>query len=133
MQALAALQPSAAEPEESALIVGHLKSLSQHADPAVRSRSIEQLAQWDKKGEGAERLSQALADRAPEVRQAAIFAIAQAGVRSDSAKAALMGMVNNASESKDVRGSALQALERFPLSKEEYAFFAQARRQLQGM
>ena len=132
VQALATLKPAAAEPEEADLIVAQLKSLSQHADPAVRSQSIMQLGQWDKKGEGGERLSQALADRAPEVRQSAIFAIAQAGVRSDAVKAALMGMVNNAQESRDVRGSALQVLERFSLSKEEYASFARARAQVQG-
>jgi HEAT repeat protein len=92
-----------------------------------------QLGQWDKKGEGEDRLSQALTDRALEVRQAAIFAIAQTGVRSDAVKAALMGLINNPQESKDVRGSALQALERFSLSKDEYASFAQARAQMQGM
>lgn len=132
VQALATLQSSAAEPEESQAIVAHLNALSQHADPAVRSASIAQLGQWDKNGEGADRLAQALTDRAPEVRQAAVFAIAQGGVRSEAAKAALMGLVNNTQESKDVRGSALQALERFSLSKEEYARFAQARAQLQG-
>jgi len=133
VQALAALKSGAVEPEESDMIVAQLKSLSQHADPAVRSQSIMQLGQWDKKGEGEDRLSQALADRALEVRHAAIFAIAQTGVRSDSVKAALMGVINNAQESKDIRGSVLQVLERFPLNKEEYASFAQARVQMQGL
>lgn len=133
VQALATLKSVATEPQEADLIVTQLKSLSQHADPAVRSQSIMQLGQWDKQGEGGERLSQALADRAPEVRQSAIFAIAQAGVRSDAVKAALMGMVNNAQESRDVRGSALQVLERFSLSKEEYASVAQARAQMLGL
>jgi hypothetical protein len=132
VQALATLKSAAAEPEEAELVVAQLKNLAQHADPAVRSQSIMQLGQWDKKGEGGERLSQALADRAPEVRQSAIFAIAQTGLRSDAVKAALMGMVNNAQESRDVRGSALQALERFSLSKEEYASFAQARAQMRS-
>lgn len=133
VQALATLKSGVAEPEESDLIVAQLKSLSQHADPAVRSQSIMQLGQWDKKGDGEDRLSQALADRALEVRQAAIFAIAQTGVRSDTVKAALMGLINNTQESRDVRGSALQTLERFSLSKEEYASFAQARAQMQGL
>ncbi len=44
-----------------------------------------------------------------------------------------MGLVNNLQESRDVRGSALQALERFSLSKAEYASFAQARAQLKGL
>lgn len=133
VQALGTLQSVAVEPEESENMVAQLKSLSQHADPGVRSQSIMHLGQWDKKGENAERLSQALTDQAPEVRHAAIFAIAQTGVRSDAVKAALMGLVNNTQESKDVRGSALQTLERFSLSKEEYASFAQARAQVLGM
>ena len=132
VQALGTLQTATAEPEEAATMVAQLKTLSQHLDPAVRSLSIQQLGQWDKKGEGAERLVQALGDRAPEVRQAAIFAIAQSGARTDATKAALMGLVNNAQESRDVRGSALQVLERFSLSKEEYASFAQVRSQLHG-
>ncbi|MEJ7806226.1 MAG: HEAT repeat domain-containing protein [Telluria sp.] len=132
VRALATLQSPAAEPEEAQMMVAQLKSLSQHADPAVRSASILQLGQWDKNGEGGALLAQALADGAPEVRQAAIFAIAQAGVRSEAAKTALMGMVNNTQESKDVRGSALQVLERFSLSKDEYARFAQSRAQMQG-
>ena len=133
VQALGTLQSAAAEPEEADLMVAQLQTLAQHADPTVRSLAIQKLGQWDKKGEGAERLSQALSDRAPEVRTAAIFAISQANVRSDGVKATLMAMVNNTQESRDVRGSALQALERFSLTKEEYASVAQARSQLRGL
>lgn len=133
VQALTTLRSAAVEPEESDLIVAQLKSLSQHADPAVRSQSIMQLGQWDKKGEGEDRLLQALADHAIEVRHAAIFSIAQTGIKSNTAKTALIGLINNTLESKDVRGSALQALERFSLSKEEYASVAQARAQMQGL
>lgn len=133
LQALATLQSSVADPEESQAIVAQLSTLSQHADPAVRSMSIERLGAWDKSGDGAQRLAQALTDRAPEVRQAAIFAIAQAGVRSEPAKTALIELVNNAQESRDLRGSALQALERFALSREEYARLAPARAQVAGL
>lgn len=127
VQALATLQPAAVDPEESDQIVAQLKTLSQHADPAVRSQSIAQLGQWDRSGQGAERLLQALADPAPQVRQAAVFSIAQNGGKSDSVKTALMALVNNPQESRDIKGSAIQVLERFPLNKEEYAAFARAR------
>lgn len=132
VQALAALRAGTAEPEEAEQVLAQLKLLAQHADPAVRAQSLAQLGQWDKKGEGAERLAQGLADRVPEVRQAAVFAIAQTGLRSDTVKAALIGMVNNPQESRDVRGSALQALERFSLNKEEFASLAKSRIQLLG-
>ncbi|MET0980686.1 MAG: HEAT repeat domain-containing protein [Telluria sp.] len=131
--ALATLQSGALDPEETAQMVAQLKGLSQHADPAVRSASIRQLGQWDKGGESEERLSQALADGTPEVRQAAIFAIAQAGMRTPATKAALLALVSNPAETRDVRGSAMQVLERFALTREEYAAIAPVRAQMRGM
>jgi HEAT repeat protein len=128
-QAVAALRPSAVDPSESEAIVAQLGSLTQHADPNVRSQSVLQLAQWDKTGTNQDRITQALTDPSPEVRQAAIFAVAQSGARNDSLKSALMGIVNNSGESKAVKGSALQVLERFSMSKEEYARYMQARTQ----
>jgi len=128
-QAVAALRPAAVDPAESEAIMAQLGTLAQHADPAVRSQSVLQLAQWDKSGISLGRLAQALSDPMPEVRQAAIFAVAQSGARSDGLKSALLGIINNGAESKAVKGSALQVLERFPLSKDEYARYAQARAQ----
>lgn len=139
VQALAALKPNApnstaaVDPAEADAIVSQLKNLTQNADAGVRGQSLLQLAQWDKSGAAQSNLSQALTDQAPEVRQAAIFAIAQSGVQSDSAKAALLAMIGNVNESKDVRGSALQALERFTLNKEEAAKYSQIRSQVLGM
>ena len=133
VQALSALKPTAVEPAESEAIVAQLKGLTQNADPSVRSQSVLQLAQWDKTGAAQNSLSQALTDQAPEVRQAAIFAVAQSAVQSDSAKAALINMVSNVNESKNVRGIALQALERFSLNKEEMAKYSQARSEVMGL
>ena len=130
VQALAALKPTTVEPAESEAIVSQLKQLSQNADPTVRSQSLLQLAQWDKTGSASDRMSQALSDPEPQVRQAAIFAVAQSGVRSDSVKSALISMINSSTELKEVKGSALQVLERFSLSKEEYASYNQARAQV---
>lgn len=131
VQALGALQAGGADPDEAAAIVAQLNGLAQHADPAVRGQSIAQLGQWDKGGASAGRLAQAVSDGAPEVRQAAVFAIAQAGVRSPEARSALLALANNPQETRDLRGSALQVLERFDLSRDEYAHLAQARAQLQ--
>lgn len=128
-QAVAALRPGAVDPGESDAILAQLGNLTQHADPAVRSQSVLQLGQWDKTGANQGRLAQALGDPVPEVRQAAIFAVAQSGARSDALKSALLGIINNNNESKAVKGSALQVLERFSMSKEEYARYMQARTQ----
>jgi hypothetical protein len=130
VQALSALRPSVVDPSESDAIVAQLRTLAQNPDPTVRSQSLLQLVQWDKNGSANQQLSQALNDPQAEVRQAAIFAVAQSGNRSDSVKASLMSMINSQSESKEVKGSALQALERFSLNKEEYASYNQARAQV---
>jgi hypothetical protein len=133
VQALAALKPSTKiDPAESEAIVAQLKNLTQNADASVRSQSVLQLAQWDKSGAAQSNFSQALADPAPEVRQSAIFAIAQSGTQSDGAKTALFNMISNANESKDVKGSALQVLERFTLTQEEAAKYSQLRTQIMG-
>ncbi len=127
VQALVALKSAVVEPAESGAIVSQLDGLTQHADPTVRSQSVLQLAQWDKSGSAVARVSQALADPALEVRTAAVSALAQSGMRSDQVKAALLSMINNANENRDLKDSALQALERFALSREEYAHYVQAR------
>lgn len=130
--ALSTLQAGAADPDEAAQVVAQLASLSQHADPAVRSRSLQQLGQWDKAGDSSARLAGALGDSAAQVRQAAIFAIAQSGTRAPQVKESLLALAANGQESREVRASALQVLERFPLSKEDYASFVHLRGQLQG-
>ncbi|MBI1889309.1 MAG: HEAT repeat domain-containing protein [Burkholderiales bacterium] len=143
MLALAALKPPAdAEgnaPQTNVLskdggaIVAQLQNLTRHADPNIRLQSILQLAQWDKTGSSQEQWSQALADQSPQVRQAAVTAVAQSGTKSDIVKAALLGMANNQNESKDVRGNALQVLESFTLSKDEAANLGQLRSQILGL
>lgn len=129
-QAIAALRPMPMDPSESQGIVGQLRTLAHHPDAAVRSQSILQLAQWDKNGQQHDQLAQAMTDPSAEVRQSAIFAIGQSGARDDSLKTALLGIVQNPNENRDVKGSALQVLERFSLNKEEYASYMQARSQI---
>jgi hypothetical protein len=132
VQALASLRSAATEPEETDQIVAQLALLARHADAAVRSHSVALLGQWDRKGDADAVLAQALGDQHQEVRQAAIFAIGQSGTRAPALKTALMTLANNSQESRDIRGSALQVLERFALSKEDYASLAQSRMQLQA-
>lgn len=140
MLALAALKPPAgaennpsqasAQATETAAIVAQLQHLTRNADPNIRLQSILQLAQWDKAGSSQAQWSQALADQSPQVRQAAVTAVAQSGAQSDTVKAALIGMANNPNENKDVRGNALQVLAGFALSKDEAANLSQLRAQI---
>jgi len=124
---------SSTQDAQSVAVVAQLQSLSKSTHPEVRSLSLLQLAQWDKAGASQPLWSQALTDEATQVRQAAVFAIAQSGIQSEAAKTALLGVVNNAQESKEVRGSALQALEAFTLSSQEAAQFSLVRYQVLGI
>lgn len=126
-QAIAALTPAVVTSSEGEAIVSQLTALSQHADPAVRSQSVLQLAQWDKSAAVEGRLKQALADQASEVRQAAVIAVSEAGVRSDSMKLTLLGIIGNQGESASVKDGALHALQRYSMSKEEFALYQQVR------
>jgi plasmid stability protein len=126
-QAIAALTHTVVAAGEADAIVAQLGTLAQHADPAVRSQSVLQLGQWDRSAQADGRLQQALSDQSPEVRQAAVTAIGEAGIRSDSMKAALMEIVRSGTEGAQVKDGALHALERFALSKEEFAQYSLAR------
>lgn len=138
LMALSALRPpaegntGAPDPKEAAAVVAQLRELTSNADPNIRLQSVLQLGQWDKTDGSQVQWTQALADQSPQVRQAAVTAIAQSGTRSDAVKTALLGLANNQGESKDARGSALQALERFTLSKEEAVNYSQLRAQILG-
>jgi hypothetical protein len=118
---------------DAAAIVAQLQKLSTNADADIRLQSILQLAEWDKSGSSQAQWSQALRDQSPQVRQAAVTAIAQSGIQSEAVKAALLGVANNPEENKDVRGAALQVLERFTLSKEEAANSSHLRSQILGL
>jgi hypothetical protein len=126
-RAIAALTPSIVAAGEAEAIVAQLNTLAQHADPAVRSQSVLQLGQWDKSMAVEGRLQQAMADQAPEVRQAAVTALGETGIRSDSMKLALLEIIRKPDESAGVKDGALHALQRYPLSKDELALYQQAR------
>lgn len=142
MLALAALRPpsgaennpsqSSLQAADAAAVVAQLKALTSNADPNIRLQSILQLALWDRADSSQEQWSQALADQSPQVRQAAVTAIAQSGTQSGAVKTALLGLASNPNEIKDVRGSALQVLERFTLSQDEAVNFSQLRSQILG-
>ncbi|TCS36334.1 HEAT repeat protein [Paucimonas lemoignei] len=139
--ALAALKPPVEadgnqaqlkQSKDAAAIVAQLQSLTRNADPTIRIQSILQLAQWDQTDGSQEQWAQALQDPAPQVRQAAVTAVAQSGTLAGTVKAALLGLANNPQESWDVRGNALLVLERFPLRQDEAANYAQLRSQILG-
>lgn len=106
-----------ADTKTTAAVIRQLQSLTENPDATVRSRSISQLAQWDKNDSSLNYFSTALNDQIPEVRQAAIFAIAQSGTNAETVKQLLTSLVNNASETTTIKTSARQVLERLADNK----------------
>lgn len=131
-QALGALKPAAVDAAEGREIITQLESLSHNPDAGVRRQSIFRLGQWARNGEASARLTEALQDQSPEVKQAAILALGQSHARPDSAKTALLAVMSNPSESRQIRDSAVQALDRFQLTPEEMEALRQVRMQLHG-
>jgi hypothetical protein len=128
--AVSALQPTAVPPKEAKEVTTLVRGLVDHADPMVRRQSIMTLAQWDPSGGFVEPLRRALGDESPEVRQAAIWAAAESGNRSDTVKSALLSVAYDGREGPDIRQSAMHALARFPLNSDEYAAYSQAQSSL---
>jgi hypothetical protein len=131
-QAIAMLEPAVVEPSERAAVLKQLQGLVKHTEPVVRAQSIGALAAWDKTGESADALQQALADSSELVRGAAVSAIAANRIRSDSLKSALLSIANNANESPGIRLNAASTLERFALNRDESTDIIQSAMEAQG-
>jgi hypothetical protein len=131
-QAIRALGPPGdARPAETQATLQQLGTLAQNSDADVRAQSLKAIVRWDKTGQVAEgAVYKALSDAQPDVRAAALSEINDNPLRSDRIKSALLGMIGNVNESADVKADALNVLQLFPLSQEEYASYHQAREQL---
>ena len=103
--------PDNADAKTTVTVIKQLQSLTENEDAMVRSRSISQLAMWDNKGSSLNYFSAALNDQIPEVRQAAIFAIAQSGTNAETVKQLLNGVINNAGENALIKTMARQVLQ----------------------
>jgi hypothetical protein len=74
--AILAMKPAKVEYAEAQRVIAQLTRLSHHADDAVRSQSILQLARWDTTGETIGTLEQATHDESEVVRNTAASALA---------------------------------------------------------
>jgi hypothetical protein len=117
--------PSPAEIDD---MLPRFLALVHHDAPLVRAHAVQLLAEWDRAGRTAERVTaEALSDSAPLVRQAGVGAVMLGQIRSDRLKAALLDVVRNPTEDIQTRFGAQQALERFDVSREEYTLYMAAR------
>jgi hypothetical protein len=107
-------------------------ALAHHPDALVRAHAIQQLSDWDKTGEQATPIVlDALSDPDRLIREAAVGAVMIGGLRSEGLKGALLHTAGNPGEDPMLRGSALQALERFALTDAEQAQYRAGRGELE--
>lgn len=118
--------PAVLPAEDSARLAEGLRTLSNHADPALRAAGLTQLAQWDRSPALEERLHAALSDPAPEVREAAVVGIGVGQARSERLKRALLALLSDPDVSAQTRHSALFALQGFALDRREYEIYRMA-------
>lgn len=130
VEALRALKQGPADVAEAQEVAGYLLRLSRHPDAAVRSESVFRLGQWTNSAEAGAILAQALTDQTASVRQAAVLAITQSQLRPPDAKGSLYNIANNPNEGRNLRMTALQALELFSPNADEVAGYAQLRMQI---
>lgn len=113
------MHPGLLAAEDAGPIGAELMGLVLHPDPRVRAGVLPQLPAWA----GAAQLEgpcfDALVDRDPGVRAAAIAAIGVSGVRSPRLLDALFSLAANRDEAAEHRHNALQALMGFSLSRAE--------------
>jgi HEAT repeats len=108
--------------------------LTHYPDPLVRGHAIQQLSDWDKSGEQATPIVlDAISDPDRLVREAAVGAVMIGELRSERLKGALLRTAGNAGEDPMLRGSALQALDRFPLTDAEQAQFRAGQDELERL
>ncbi|MFZ6712808.1 HEAT repeat domain-containing protein [Undibacterium sp. TC9W] len=130
LQALTALKPPTPEaadiPTDNGIdiqtrkdIINQLQNLTHNTDPAVRSQSVLQLAQWDKNDSSLSYFSAALNDPVASVRQTAIFALAQSGTNADTVKQLLNKLINNAGETTQLKASAQQVMDALKADREK--------------
>jgi hypothetical protein len=129
-QAAAIVGQAAIAPAEAQALRPRLLELAGNEDASLRATGLYTLARLDKIGGAEPQLVQALADPAPEVRQAALAAMQANATRSEALKQALWTLLESNAELPALRRSAAQGIERYPLEQAEYLRLKQAESRL---
>jgi len=129
-QAALLVGQAAVGPAEAQALQPRLVEMAADPNASLRAAGVYTLSRLDKTTGAEPQLAQALADPAPEVRQAALAAMEENAIRSDGLKQALWKMLESDSESPALRDAAAQGLERYPMEQAEYERLKQAQAQL---
>jgi len=101
--------------------VQRLQSLSAHDDPEVRAESLIALSRWDRSPSVERTLAQGLGDGAYEVKEAAMIAVVESGLRSEPLKGQLLRIATDSGSDPKLRSRAEDTLRSFALSDAELA------------
>jgi hypothetical protein len=129
--AIVSLSPSGADaPQEASRVLERLDRLAEHPSPEVRAEILLARARWVGSERSEEIILSGITDAQPDVREAAMDALAERSVRSDRVKAALLKIAIVESDRPTERRRAVAALEDFTLTAQEHAALAELRDRL---
>jgi hypothetical protein len=117
------LQPGLLAREDAEPLAQAMEALTQASDPRVRAAALPALTQWADRAQLETRYLAALGDSDADVRAAAIAGIDTASVSTPELRGALFQLAANPAESSGHRHSALLALSRFRLSRNEIELY----------
>lgn len=103
----------------SGALVAQLVPLTRHASAAVRRNGITVLSRWADDADVAPVLEEALSDPDRGVRLSAVYAFANQSGLAETVKQELLGVLENANETRGTRSGALLALQRADLDREQ--------------
>ena len=113
------------------LLLDNIGLLSTHQDPSVRAHSIALLGRWDKNNpDVTSTLVSGLSDNSSHVRARAATALRGISNPNPETIASLLGVLENASEQKTTRQTAMLALKQMPLSESQKSRYLAAQRSL---
>lgn len=123
-------EPGDVDAQSRAYLSDQVAWLTDHADPGVRSISLDILSRWTANPQYTPVLLSGLDDESEHVRTSAAYALVSHEDQSPEVIDRLFSVIDNTSESKKVRRAAILALRNMPLSEEQQLILNTTEREL---
>lgn len=128
---ISGMAPGAVKPpQETAAVVGRLSELAHHGDASVRAAAVGSLVRWSEGPKVQELIVGALSDSSPQVVAAAMYASAQAGIRTPQVKNQLFQIASQDNADLDFRRTAAGILGSYNLDAQDFQRLMQVRQTL---
>lgn len=114
--------PELSSPHHIAKMLNLIGPFAEHPDPLVRAHAIQQISSWDRQGDLAILvIKKGLSDKDSLVRKASVGGIGLAQLRSKALLSGLLTIASDEAEEHDTRVFAIEALDRFELTIDQYS------------